>query len=200
VSPRRRFLILHGVENWRPREHWQWWLAEQLRGRGEQVLYPQLPSPSSPALDAWLQVLHGELGQLGSGERIVVAHSCGAVLWLLAAPELADEERVDRVALIAPPGPSAFVAPYRAFLPVDIDWEAVASASARPPIVISSDKDPFCPEGSEGYRSVYTGALGLEHHVIPGAGHLSIEEGYGPWPAILDWCLDGASEAGQAFA
>jgi hypothetical protein len=26
----RSFLILHGVENWRPREHWQWWLAHEL--------------------------------------------------------------------------------------------------------------------------------------------------------------------------
>src|SRR6266498_5679850 len=59
-------VILHGVENWRPREHWQWWLTDQLRDRGEQVLYPQLPSPSSPALDEWLSVLHGELAQLGT--------------------------------------------------------------------------------------------------------------------------------------
>jgi transposase len=26
----RSFLILHGVENWRPREHWQWWLAARV--------------------------------------------------------------------------------------------------------------------------------------------------------------------------
>jgi hypothetical protein len=47
----RSLLILHGVENWRPREHWQWWLAHELRARGEQIFYPQLPAPSSPALD-----------------------------------------------------------------------------------------------------------------------------------------------------
>jgi hypothetical protein len=47
----RSFLILHGVENWRPREHWQWWLAHELRALGEQAFYPQLPAPSSPALD-----------------------------------------------------------------------------------------------------------------------------------------------------
>ena len=117
----RRFLILHGVENYRPAGHWQWWLTDQLRRRGEQVLYPQLPSPSSPALDEWLAVLHGELAQLGDGERIVVAHSCGVALWLLMAPSITAAERVDRVALIAPPGPSAFLAPYRAFLPVGID-------------------------------------------------------------------------------
>jgi predicted alpha/beta hydrolase family esterase len=186
---RRTFLILHGVENWRPRGHWQWWLAHELRSRGEQVFYPQLPAPSSPALGEWLAVLHGELGQLGAGERVVVAHSCSVALWLLAAPELAPEERVDRVALVAPPGPSAFIAPYRAFLPVGIDWDAVTRASARLPIVITSDNDPYCPEGMAGYRSTYTDALQLEHHVISGAGHITVEDGYGPWPAMFGWCL-----------
>jgi predicted alpha/beta hydrolase family esterase len=194
----RRFLILHGVENWRPREHWQWWLADQLRSRGEQVLYPQLPSPSSPALDEWLAVLHGELAQLGEGERIVVAHSGSVALWLLAAPEITAEERVDRVALIAPPGPSAFIAPYRAFLPVGIDRAAVAHASRHSPLVVTSDNDPYCPEGLEGYRSVYTDALALEHHIIPGAGHIAIEDGYGPWPAILEWCLNHTTEWGRS--
>lgn len=190
----RRFLILHGVENWRPREHWQWWLAEELRGRGEQVLYPQLPSPSSPALDEWLRVLHGELAQLGGGERIVIAHSCGVALWLLAAPEITAEERVERVALVSPPGPSAFRAPYRAFLPVGIDRAAVLGASEQAPIVITSDNDPYCPEGPDAYRQIFTDALGLQNEVIPGAGHIAIEDGYGPWAAILHWCLDGEAD------
>ena len=190
----RRFLILHGVENWRPREHWQWWLTDQLRRRGEQVLYPQLPSPSSPALDEWLAVLHGELAQLGHGERIVIAHSCSVALWLLAAPEVTPDERVDRVVLVAPPGPSAFTAPYRAFLPVGIDRSAVARASKVPPVVVSSDNDPYCPEGQESYRSTYTASLGLDHEIVPGAGHISVDEGYGPWPAILEWCLQGGCD------
>jgi uncharacterized protein len=188
---RRSFLILHGVENWRPREHWQWWLAHELRARDEQVFYPQLPAPSSPALDEWLAVLHGELSQLGSGERVVIAHSCGVALWLLAAAEIAPAECVDRVALVAPPGPSAFIAPYRAFLPVGIDWNAVAHASAQLPIVITSDNDPYCAEGMAGYRSTYTGVLDLRHEVISGAGHITIEDGFGPWPPMLTWCLTG---------
>jgi len=189
----RRFLILHGVENWRPREHWQWWLADQLRRHGEHVLYPQLPSPSSPALDEWLAVLHGELAQLGDGERVVVAHSCSVPLWLLAAPEITIEERVTRVVLVAPPGRSAFMAPYRAFLPLGIDWVAVAGASNQLPVVVTSNNDPYCPEGLEEYKAIYTGALGLDHHIIEGAGHLSIDDGYGPWPAILEWCLTAAT-------
>jgi predicted alpha/beta hydrolase family esterase len=60
--------------------------------------------------------------------------------------------------------------------------------------VVTSDNDPYCPEGMEAYRSTYTDALGLEHQIIPGAGHISIDEGYGPWPAILEWCLQGKAQ------
>lgn len=190
----RRFLVLHGVGNRRPRNHWQWWLTEELRSRGEQVLFPQLPRPDSPALDEWLEVLHGELAQLGDGERIVIAHSCSVALWLLAAPEISPEERVDRVLLVAPPGPSAFIAPYRAFLPLGLDREAITHASRTPAVVISSDNDPYCPEGPEAYASIYTAALGHNHQVIPAAGHLSTTDGYGPWPAMLRWCLTGEQQ------
>ena len=26
---------------------------------------------------------------------------------------------------------------------------------------------------------------------MPGRGHLNPEAGYGPWPAVEAWCLDG---------
>jgi predicted alpha/beta hydrolase family esterase len=168
----RRFLILHGVDNWRPRQHWQWWLADQLRDRGEQVLYPQLPSPTSPSLDEWLAVLHGELAQMGAGERVVVAHSCGVALWLLAAPEIAIDQRVDRVLLVAPPGLSAFTAPYRAFLPIGIDLSAVARASKTRPLIVSSDNDPYCSESLQGYRATYTEALGLWPAITRSSPHV----------------------------
>jgi predicted alpha/beta hydrolase family esterase len=103
-------------------------------------------------------------------------------------------ERVDRVALIAPPGPSAFLAPYRAFLPVGINRSAVSRASTVPPVVVSSDNDPYFPEGAEGYKATYTDAIGLRHHIVPGAGHIAVEDGFGPWPAVLAWCLDGTSD------
>ena len=193
MSTSRRFLILHGVENWRPREHWQWWLAEQLRSCGEQVLYPQLPSPSSPALDQWLAVLHGELAQLGTGERIVIAHSCSVALWLSQRPR-----SPARSASIASPSSRHQAHPRSsrptAFLPVGIDRAAVTRASKAPAILVSSDNDPYCPEGLDAYKSIFTDDLEMEHQVLRGAGHISVDEGYGPWPAILKWCTSGLSD------
>ena len=71
----RGVLILHGWQNRRPPDHWQFWLAERLRRRGERVLYPQLPSPDEPVLQEWLALLRAELAMLGDGERVVVCHS-----------------------------------------------------------------------------------------------------------------------------
>ncbi len=78
----RRFLVLHGWQNRRPREHWQHWLADSLRATGEQVLYPQLPDPELPSLPEWLSILRDELEMLGDGERVVICHSLGCLLWL----------------------------------------------------------------------------------------------------------------------
>jgi hypothetical protein len=53
----RSFLILHGVENRRPAEHWQSDLAQRLREHGEQLFYPQLPDPDRPTLAAWVEAI-----------------------------------------------------------------------------------------------------------------------------------------------
>jgi predicted alpha/beta hydrolase family esterase len=178
----RRFLILHGIENHRPPEHWQRWLTERLRGRGEQVLYPQLPTPDAPRFDDWQAVLHVELDMLGDGERVVVCHSLGGTLWLAAAPQL----RVDRVLLVAPPGRRTTVRLAPSFAEHRPDPAAVARA-ARSTIIVCSDHDPYNLEGD---TAAIAEATGAGRHVVPGAGHLSVDDGYGPWPAVEAWCLD----------
>lgn len=52
---RRRFLLLHDVENKRPPEHLQHQPAEELRTLREVVLNPQLADPDQPILETWLE-------------------------------------------------------------------------------------------------------------------------------------------------
>jgi predicted alpha/beta hydrolase family esterase len=186
----RRFLVLHGWQNRRPRNHWQWQLVESLRSDGEQVLYPQLPDPDSPSLERWTELLRAELAQLGEGERIVIAHSLAVPLWLHAARALEAGERVDRVLLVAPPS-SAVLARYAevaAFAAVPHDRAALDAASACTRLV-SSDDDPYCPETAP---VAYAG-LGLDTDLVPGAQHLDTDAGYGSWPSVLAWCRDPAT-------
>ena len=54
-----------------------------------------------------------------------------------------------------------------------------------------SDADSYSTEGTA--AELYGAPLGLDSEVLPGAGHLTIDDGYGPWPAALAWCLDPAT-------
>jgi predicted alpha/beta hydrolase family esterase len=185
--PSRRFLVLHGWQNRRPRQHWQWQLVEALRRGGEQALYPQLPDPDRPSLDAWTELVHAELAQLGQGERIVIAHSLAVPLWLHIAREVTAGEHVDRVLLAAPPSPRVLRTheELMAFAEVEQDALAVAAASTTTRLVCS-DNDPYCPEGG----SLAYAAIGLDADVIPDGQHLDPDAGYGAWPAVLHWCHD----------
>jgi predicted alpha/beta hydrolase family esterase len=183
----RRFLVLHGWQNRRPAGHWQWQLTESLRAAGEQVLYPQLPSPDQPSLADWTALLRAELAQLGSGERIVVAHSLAVPLWLSAAGTLTPAERVDRVLLVAPPAAEVLarhpeVAEF-ARVPQEPAALVRAAGSTR---LAAADDDPYCPGGA---AAVFAG-LELPVDVLPGAAHLDLDAGYGRWPAVEAWCRD----------
>ena len=143
-------------------------------------------------------MVQAELAQLGTGRRVVIAHSLAVPLWLRVAQHLPAAERVDDVLLVAPPSPAvlAGISEVAAFSSVAQDHEAVMAAATRTRLVCS-DNDPYCPEGA---RKAYVG-LGLDGEVIPGAGHLDPEAGYGPWSTVRSWCLDPCVRfAGQRVA
>lgn len=190
----RRFLVLHGWQNHRPPGHWQFWLTERLRRRGEQVQYPQLPSPDEPELRDWLDVLRAELRMLGDGERVVICHSLACLLWLRHAATAAPEQRVDRLLLVCPPAPSSLPASLATFFPAHDDREALARSVTRRPELVCTDADPWCAEGA---AELYGDALDLDVHVVPDAGHLALEDGYGEWPAVEAWALRGTFPAAR---
>ena len=182
----KRFLILHGLSG-SGIGHWQVWIARRLRAGGAWVSFPELPDNEEPRLAAWQDVLDGELDQLaaGGGERVILTHSLGAVLWLWHTRRIDVALRPDRVLLVAPPCTSAEYPQIAEFLPPDTDRDAVAFAAGETRLVCSDD-DPHCPGGA---AAVYAEPLGLEVEVIPGAGHLNTDAGYGPWPHLEAWCL-----------
>ncbi|MFT9471818.1 alpha/beta hydrolase [Streptomyces sp. 11-1-2] len=179
--------MVHGVQHRRPRQHWLWWLTEALRQRGEQVLYPQFPTPEQPSMSEWIDLLHAELAQLGDQERVVVCHSLGCALWLRAAQTLPADLRVTRVLLVSPLGDQAFTVANgnEEFKLERVDRELLAAASTKPPHVVVSATDPYAPVNPRAWSA----ALGLDCDVLPAAGHITPGDGYGPWPAALAWCL-----------
>jgi uncharacterized protein len=188
---KRSFLILHGLENQRPPEHWQFQLAAGLAAAGEKVHYPGLPDPEAPRYPVWEAVLH-ELLERMEGERIVVCHSLACLLWLRAAAGIFQHERPDRVALVSPPASKLVPESGAGFRLESLDVEAVRASVRTELVMVCSDDDPFNPNG--GACTMYAEQLGLEPVVLPGAGHITPDSGYGPWKSIAQWCLDPAAE------
>lgn len=186
---RRCILILHGWQGSGP-EHWQSWLADRLRAAGEVVRYPLLPECDQPCPDRWGAALREELAALEGGERVVICHSLACVLWVREARALPPQLRVDRCLLVAPPCPSADVQELARFYPTGADGDAIRAASAMTRLVCS-DADPYCPDGAQCH---WGAPLNLPVDILPGAGHVNADAGFGPWPEVEEWAL-GRREA-----
>jgi predicted alpha/beta hydrolase family esterase len=176
----RSFLILHGYLGSGP-DHWQTWLAGRLRDAGETVAYPDLPAPERPQLAEWRTALDAVMAGLPA-RPTVVAHSLACLLWLHHGAGAA------RVLLVAPPSRAGAPEPLHSWFPAPLDR---ALGNAR---LVISDDDPYCPEGAGAYP------LGIPVDVLPGAGHVNPEAGFGPWPAVEAWCYGASAIASSRIA
>jgi serine hydrolase len=191
----RRVLIVHGWTNVRPDGHWQRRLATELRRSGDCVVYPQLPDTDQPVLERWLEVLRVEralLDEVGTGETVVVAHSLGCILWLAACARRAVEPPVDRVLLVAPPDPALLgEIPTFQLDPSDPRVVEGLRAGAASTLLLGGDADPWTPAG---LQATFGDPLGLVARILPGASHLALSEGWGPWQGVIDWVRDPAAD------
>jgi predicted alpha/beta hydrolase family esterase len=176
-------VILHGWQG-STGEHWQVWLADQLRGAGREIRFPDLPDADEPDLHKWLGALDDVLTGLPDDGFDVVAHSLGAILWLHHVANSRSAPRPARVALVAPVSPHTAIAELASFLPVPLDVDQVRRG-ADGTVLVAGDNDPYTPEG---IAEAYGRPLKMPTTVIEAGGHLNVESGYGPWPAMLDWC------------
>ena len=175
----RSFLILHGLQGSGP-GHWQTWLAARLRADGERVAYPDLPDADLPSLARGAACSRASWPPCRPARRSSSAIRCRACCGCTTWPRAA--RRPTALLLVAPPSESAGVPEIAAFFPVPLP--ALADGAR----LVCSDNDPYCPEGA---ATLYGEPLGIPADVLPGAGHLNPEAGYGPWPAVEAWCLDG---------
>jgi predicted alpha/beta hydrolase family esterase len=174
------FLMLHGLGGSGP-EHWQRWLGERLRGAGHGVQVPDLPEPDAPDPSAWERAVTAALAELEGDERVVICHSLSCLTWLAVCGRL--ERPVDRVALVAPPSAAAGVPEILSFFPITATAADVARAAGETRLVCS-DNDRYCPEGA---AELYGEPLALQIDLHPGGGHLNVDSGFGPWPAMEAW-------------
>jgi len=198
------FLLLHGWQNRRPAGHWQHLLADELRGHGHEVRYPQLPSPDEPDPAAWEAAVRSEHAALGPGPVTVVCHSLSTLLWLriqAGARPLA----VDRVALVSPPSPELIAGQDAVHAFVDggaaagaespdallFDGRLLGTGALGDAVVVAGDDDPWLPLG---LGDTWRGRLEARQVVVHGGGHLTPDSGFGHWPAMTAWALGQRGE------
>ena len=197
LNPMHKILFLHGWTNRRPEGHWMRLSAAALRERGHQVWYPQFPDPDTPKPYEWQDLLRQEskmMDEVPGDQKICIAHSLGTINWLYGALGDIFHEPFDRVLLVAPPDPqmtgetSGIEGE-----PLNLENPELAPQArkwARDLTAIAGDNDRWLPRGV----GIYEPALGMQPMIFPGAGHFSLDDGWGPWPGLLDWIESGDSK------
>jgi predicted alpha/beta hydrolase family esterase len=180
-------------------QDWLPWLAGQLREAGREVRVVAWPSPASADLDSCLAALHQQLAGLPDDGFDLLAHSTPCLLWLHHAtraargadanaagdsPAAGTSPRPARVALVAPPAPDRQLPAWDFLRPVPLAVDPLRRA-ADGTVLVGGDDDPHCPGG---VAQVYGAPLKMAATVLAGGGALTAATGYGPWPAVLDWC------------
>ncbi|MFN8543625.1 MAG: alpha/beta fold hydrolase [Candidatus Binatia bacterium] len=177
-------LIVHGYDGSGP-GHWQRWLAAELARRDVPVAFPELPSPTAPDRDAWVSALAAEIAAAGGEPVTLVCHSLGC--W--AADHLVatyGARGLHGALLAAPPSPALLFEPVESFLPPPRRRDAWAPIAERT-LLVGSDDDPYTALDE---FEVLAAALGIPFRQEPGAGHVNVESGHGPWPFVLDWLVE----------
>ncbi len=170
----RSAVIMHGTLG-SPHGNWFPWLAQKLSERGYTVTVPQFPSPQGQSLESWLQTLHETDIQFDSN-TLLIGHSLGATFLLHILESL--PMPVMGTFLVATPlsfiGISEYDSLNRTFLKTDFDW---ATITRNTPIleICHGSEDPYVPLSQAIELGKY---LSKPVTVIPGAKHLSSEDGY----------------------
>ncbi len=173
-------IIVYGYDGSGP-GHWQRWLEQELRQRDVPVIMPDLPDPTAPQKDRWVEAL-ADVAAQAHGPVTFVCHSLGC--W--AVDHFLTERGVSatRAALlVAPPSPYLLFEPVESFLPppcrADI-WAPLASRT----LLVGSDNDDFTTP--EEFADLAR-KLGVPLRLLRKAGHINVASGYGPWPFALEW-------------
>ena len=166
-------------------QDWLPWLAARLREADREVRLASWPAPAAADLDGCLAALRQGLAGLPDDGFDVLAHSTACLLWLHHASQGAEgSPRPARVALVAPPAADAPLPAWDFLRPVPLAVDALRRA-ADGTVLVGGEDDPHCPGG---VAQVYGAPLKMAATVIAGGGALTAASGFGPWPAVLDWC------------
>ena len=172
----KKVLILYG---WHGSDapHWQAWLKEELEKDSFEVSFPQLSDNLTPHRDTWIEEAVEAFHTLQPD--IVITHSMGNTLWFhLCNKNLINS--VENLLLVAPPRDLSDYEEVQSFFPIEKPTNLYTGEC----LMVCSDNDPYMNLEESKKLSK---DLGCDLKVLPDAGHINSDSGYGPWPWALEW-------------
>ena len=176
----RRVLILHG---WGGSDypHWQAHLAMEIAKEYGTVSFPLIQHPHFPNKNRWLKQLREHLESFRPDT--VVCHSLANTLWLHAAAE-GGIAPIRRLFMVSPPSLQTSEKTLKSFFPVALPSQLYAESAH----LVVSDNDPWISV-DEAQRIAQT--YDASFTVLPDAGHINADSGYGKWEWIERRVIDG---------
>jgi predicted alpha/beta hydrolase family esterase len=163
------------------RSCWRGWLADQLKGKGYEVVAPDFPDTMNPKLEEWLDATRAAVPEF-SGDWVLAAHSLGCPTILRLLETFHEGEKVKAVILVAAFAKDLGIPEIANFVDKDFDWEQIKKGADKF-YVINSDNDPFI-KLEEGERMAKL--LGAELIVEHDGGHLNEGSGFTEYPKVLE--------------
>ncbi len=175
-----KLLLLHGWggSDW---PHWQAWLAAEVAKEYGTVSFPLIRHPHYPHLNRWRKEVLGHLEDFRPDT--VVTHSLAGTLWFHLAYEQRLRE-IERLILVAPPSLHTELETISSFYPCPLPERLYAKEAT----MVVSDNDPYITLDEARELAAH---FACELKILPSAGHINAESGYGEWPWILNQVRSG---------
>lgn len=175
---KQRIFLVHGWGG-TPKNDWLPWAKKELTQVGFQVVVPEMPETEHPKIDPWKDKLTQTVGKPRPSD-ILVGHSIGCQTILRYLGTLPDNQKVDRVILIAPwwfltldqNEEQADADPWLNSL---IDFKKVQT-KANKFICVFSDNDPFVQLGKN--MEFFKNNLNPEIVIKNKSGHFTESDGF----------------------
>ena len=181
----KRVIIVHGWDG-SPTSDWIGWAREAFQEIGYEAIAPQMPGADRPVIRDWVEKLRYVTGRVDE-HTYFIGHSigCQAIMrfvetldtkvggaifvsgWFrLQNLESKEEEKIAKPWIETP-----------------IDCAKVRANLARSVLMLGS-RDPWVPY--EETKNDFETRLGSEVITIPGAGHLTSDDGFGHFHQLID--------------
>ncbi len=178
-------MIVHGWAG-NPSHGWKPWLKAELEAAGWQVEAPSMPSPNTPKLNEWLEVL-AEIVGTPDENTYFVGHSLGCYTFLKYIERLPENQRIGGGVMVA-----GFAGYLKHKIPVlekyyeaGLDWDKIRHHNGKY-AAIYSDRDDYVRVESAFEFEKHLGATLIKNNDWE---HFSGDEGITQLPDVLSALL-----------